>query len=161
MIGFSPLEKPWSAGKSDRCKWTLEERHFSHHMVSLGATMIKQILRVAFLLPLLNPAWGKATMKVPLGRNPCTVFTVGPGTIISVHQLNLPLIELHYAVKYKTDAGQLIEVWTPGKGLVLLEGMHGELTYSTHPERILNFRPVRREVTDPRGLLPGSSDSPK
>ena len=118
--------------------------------------MIKQILSAAFLLTLLNPAWGKATLKLPLGRNPCTVFTVGPGTIISVHQLDLPLIELHYAVKYKTDDGQLIEVWTPGKGLVLLEGMHGELTYSTHPERILNFRPVRREVPDPSGPSPRS-----
>ena len=118
--------------------------------------MIKQILRAACLLTLLNPAWGKPTMKLPLGRDPCTVFIVGPGTIISVHQLDLPLIELRYAVKYKTDDGQMIEVWTPGKGLVLLEGMHGELTYSTHPEKILNFRPVPREATDPSGLLPNS-----
>ena len=116
--------------------------------------MIKKILRAAFLVTLLNPAWGKATTKLPLGRNPCSVFIVGPGTIVSVDQLDLPFIELHYAVKYKTDDGQLIEVWAPGKGIVLLEGMHGELTYSTHPERILNFRPVGRKITDPSGPLP-------
>jgi len=120
----------------------------------LGAAMIKQVLRAAFLVALLNPAWGKATTKVPLGRDPCSVFIIGPGTIISVDQLDLPFIGLHYAVKYKTDDGRLIEVWTPGKGIVLLKGMHGELTYSTHPERILNFRPVRREVADPSGRLP-------
>jgi hypothetical protein len=116
--------------------------------------MIKTILRAAVLVTLLNPAWGKATTKLPLSRNPCSVFIIGPGTIVSVDQLNLPFIELHYAVKYKTDDGPLIEVWTPRKGIVLLEGMYGELTYSTHPERILNFRPVGRKVTDPSGLLP-------
>ena len=111
------------------------------------------ILRAAVLVTLLNPAWGKATTKLPLGRDPCSIFIVGPGTIVSVDQLNLPFIELHYAIKYKMDDGQLIEVWTPRKSIVLLEGMHGELTYSTHPERILNFRPVRRKVTVPNGLL--------
>jgi hypothetical protein len=115
--------------------------------------MMRKMLRAAFLVTLLNPAWGEGTTKLPLGRNPCTVFIVGPGTIVSVHQLDLPFIEPHYAVKYKTDDGQLIEVWTPGQGILLLEGMHGELTYSTHPERILNFRPVRRKVTDPSGPL--------
>ena len=113
--------------------------------------MINKILRAAFLIILLTPAWGKATTKLPLGRNPCSVFIVGPGTIVSVDQLDLPFIGLHYAVKYKTDDGRLIEVWTPRKSIVLLEGMHGELTYSTHPERILNFRPVMRKVTNPGG----------
>lgn len=65
-------------------------------------------------------------------------------------------MEAHYAVKYKTDDGQLIEVWSPGKNMLLLEGMHGELTYSTHPERILDFRLVRRRVTDPSSPADGS-----
>ena len=65
-------------------------------------------------------------------------------------------MEAHYAVKYKTDDGQLIEVWSPGKNMLLLEGMHGELTYSTHPERILNFRLVRQRVDDPSSPLDGS-----
>ena len=143
MIGFSLPERPWTLAKVTGANG-LRGRDTSHNLVSLGAAMIKKILLAAFWVTLLNPAWGKATTKLPLDRNPCSVFIVGPGTIVSVDQLDLPFIELHYAVKYKTDDGRLIEVWTPGKGIVLLEGMHGELTYSTHPERILNFRLVRR-----------------
>jgi len=118
--------------------------------------MIRKILCAALLVTLLNPAWGEATTKLPLWRSPCTVFIVGPGTILSVHRLDLPFMEVHYAIKYKTDDGQLIEVWSPGKNILLFEGMHGELTYSTHPERILNFRLVRRKVTAPRSPLDGS-----
>jgi len=29
-----------------------------------------------------------------------------------------------------------------GKNIVILQGMHGMLTYSVHPESILDFRPV-------------------
>jgi len=105
--------------------------------------MIRKILRVAVVVALLNPAWSKPTTKLPLVRKPSTVFVVGPGTIVSIHQIRIPFNEPRYAVKYRTDDGDLIEVWTPGMGILVLEGMHGELTYSTHPERILNFRPVR------------------
>ncbi len=66
-------------------------------------------------------------------------------------------MEAYYAVKYKTDDGQLIEVWSSGKNILLVEGMHGELTYSINPERILNFRLVRRRVTGPSNPLNGSS----
>ena len=111
--------------------------------------MIRKILCAALLVTLLKPAWGEATTKLPLLRIPCTVFIIGPGTIVSVHRLDLPFLEAHYAVKYKTDDGQMIEVWSPGKNMQLLEGMHGELTYSIHPERIINFRLVGRRVTDP------------
>ena len=52
-----------------------------------------------------------------------------------------------YAVKYETDGGELIEVWTPGKDVLVLEGMHGLLTYSSHPEKILNFRVVEQKST--------------
>jgi hypothetical protein len=65
-------------------------------------------------------------------------------------------MKAHYAVKYKTDDGRVIEVWNPGKDPLLIEGMHGELTYSTHPERILNFRLVRQRVTDSSSPLHGS-----
>jgi len=105
--------------------------------------MTRKTLGVAFLVALLNPAWSKPTTKLPLVRKPSTVFVVGPGTIVSIDQIPLPFTEPYYAVKYKTDDGDLIELWTPGMGILVLKGMHGELTYSTHPERILNFRPVR------------------
>ena len=108
--------------------------------------MIREILCAALLATLLNPAWGEGTTKLPLWRDPCTVFIIGPGTIVSVHRLDLPFMDVHYAVKYKTDDGRLIEVWSPEKNMLLLEGMHGELTYSTHPERILDFRLVRRST---------------
>jgi hypothetical protein len=56
-------------------------------------------------------------------------------------------INPRYTVKYKTDGGELIEVWIPGKDVLVLEGMHGILTYSTHPEKILSFRVVEQELT--------------
>jgi hypothetical protein len=109
--------------------------------------MIRQILCAAFFLASLNSACGEATTKLPLAREPSTILVVGPGTIVSVHRMTIPFTEPYYAVKYKTDGGELIEVWTPAAGILVLEGMHGELTYSTHPERILNFRPARGEAT--------------
>jgi hypothetical protein len=109
--------------------------------------MIRKILHAAFLVALLNPAWGKATPELPFMRQPSEVFVVGPGTVVSVHLLDLPFSELHWAVKYKIDGGELIEVWHPGKNIPVLEGMHGMLTYSTHPEIILNFRVVQQNLT--------------
>ena len=50
-------------------------------------------------------------------------------------------------VKYKTDRGELIEVSTAGNDVFVLEGMHGILTYSTHPEKILSFRVVEQKLT--------------
>jgi hypothetical protein len=115
--------------------------------VSLGPALIRKILHAAFLVALLNPAWGKATAELPLMRQPSKVFIVGPGTVVSVHLLDLPFGELHCVVKYKIDGGELIEVWHPGKNIPVLEGMHGMLTYSTHPEMILNFRVVQQDLT--------------
>jgi hypothetical protein len=110
--------------------------------------MIRKILCAAFLFASLNSAWGEATTKFPSVRKPSTIFIVGPGTIVSVHRMNMPFAEPYYAVKYKTDGGDLIEVCTPGTGILVLEGMHGELTYSTHPERILNFRLARLKIAE-------------
>ena len=109
--------------------------------------MIRKILCAAFLFALLNSAWGEATTKLPLARKPSTIFVVGPGTIVSVHRVDLPFCEPYYAVKYRTDSGDLIEVWTPGSSVLVLEGMRGELTYSTHPERIVSFRPAGQKAT--------------
>ncbi len=73
---------------------------------------------------------------------PQTTFVAGPGTIISVHRLDLPFAKLYYAVKYKLDNGDVIEVWTPANGVLLLEGMHGILTYSRYPERVIKFNQI-------------------
>ncbi len=107
--------------------------------------MLKKLLPILALTACLTPVWGKSTSELSFIRQPSTVSIVGPGTVLSVHLLDLPFIKPHYAVKYKTDGGELIEVWTPGKDILVVEGMHGILTYSTHPERILDFRVVEQK----------------
>ncbi len=107
--------------------------------------MLSKLLQIVALTACLTPAWGRATSELSFIRPPSTVSIVGPGTVVSVRFLDLPFVKPHYAVKYKTDGGELIEVWTPGKDILVLEGMHGILTYSTHPERILNFRVVEQK----------------
>ena len=109
--------------------------------------MLRKLLQIVSLMVCLTPAWGKATSELSFIRQPSTVSIAGPGTVLSVHLLNLPFIMPRYAVKYKTDGGELIEVWTPGKDVLVLEGMHGMLTYSTHPEKILSFRVVEQKLT--------------
>jgi len=109
--------------------------------------MLSKLFQIVALTACLTPAWGKATSELSFIRHPSTVFIVGPGTVVSVHLLDLPLIKPYYAVKYKTDGGELIEVWTPGKDVLVLEGMHGILTYSTQPEKILSFRVVEQKLT--------------
>jgi hypothetical protein len=109
--------------------------------------MLRKLLQTMALIACLTPAWGKETLKLPFFRQPSTVFVVGPGTVMTVHLLQLPFLEPRYAVKYKTDGGELIEVWTPRKDILVVEGMHGILTYSINPERILNFRVVEQTPT--------------
>ena len=109
--------------------------------------MLSKLLYIVAVTVCLTPAWGKATSELSFIRQPSTVSIVGPGTVLSVHLLDLPFIKPHYVVKYKTDDGELIEVWTPGKDILVLEGMHGILTYSTHPEKILSFRVVEQKST--------------
>jgi hypothetical protein len=111
--------------------------------------MLRKLLQIVALTACLTPAWGKSTSELSFIRQPSTVSIVGPGTVLSVHLLNLPFIKPRYAVKYKTDGGELIEVWTPGTDVLVLEGMHGIriLTYSTHPEKILSFRVVEQKLT--------------
>ena len=109
--------------------------------------MLSKLLYIVAVTGCLTPARGKSTSELSFIRQPSTVSIVGPGTVVSVRLLDLPFIGPHYAVKYKTDVGQLIEVWTPGKDVLVLEGMHGILTYSTHPEKILSFRVVEQKLT--------------
>jgi len=113
--------------------------------------MLSKLLQIVALTACLTPAWGKSTSELSFIREirqPSTVFIVGPGTVLSVHLLDLPFIKAQYAVKYKTDGGELIEVWTPGKDVLVLEGMHGIMTYSTRPEKILSFRVVEQKLRE-------------
>ena len=109
--------------------------------------MLSKLVQIVALTACLAPAWGKSTSELSSVRQPSTVSIVGPGTILSVHLLDLPFIKPRYAVKYQTDGGELVEVWTTGKDVLVLEGMHGILTYSTHPEKILSFRVVEQKLT--------------
>ena len=102
--------------------------------------MIRTTLQLFLMVVCLNAAWGKATTVRAALQQPRTVFVVGPGTILSVHFMDLPFVDPYYAIRYRTDSGDLIEVWTHGGQIVLLEGMHGMLSYSNHPERIVNFQ---------------------
>jgi hypothetical protein len=108
--------------------------------------MIKRPLQIVCLAAFLTPAWAITTLEVPAICQPSTVFTVGPGTVVSVHLLDMPFIKPHYVVIYKADNGELTEVWHPGKDIPVLEGMHGMLTYSTHPEMVLSFRVVLKTL---------------
>jgi len=105
---------------------------------------MRKLLQMACLAVCLTPACAKTTLESSTIRQPCTIFIVGPGTVISVHLVDVPFTEPHYVVKYKTDDGELIEVWHPGRDLPVLEGMHGMLTYSAHPEMVRSFRVVMR-----------------
>lgn len=109
--------------------------------------MLRKLLPIMALVACLTPAWGKETSELSVFRQPSTVFVAGPGTVVTVHLLKLPFLDPHYAVEYKTDGGELIEVWTPNTDILVVEGMYGMLTYSTHPERILNFRVVEQKPT--------------
>jgi hypothetical protein len=109
--------------------------------------MLSKLLQIVVLTACLTPAWSKSTSESSFIRQPSTVSIVGPGTVLSVHRLDLPFINPRYVVKYKTDGGELIEVWTPANDILVLEGMHGILTYSTHPEKILSFRVVEQKLT--------------
>jgi hypothetical protein len=102
----------------------------------------RRILHATIFIALLNPASATVTKKQNLVFQPSSVFVVGPGSILSVRHLNLPFIKPFYAVRYKLDSGELIEVWTPADGIILLKGMHGILTYSSYPEKIVNFVPL-------------------
>ena len=108
--------------------------------------MVRKLLQMAFLVASVTPAWAMTSLELSAIRQPRTVFVAGPGTVVSVHRLDMPFIEPHYVVQYKTDDGELIEVWHPGKDIPVLEGMHGTLTYSIHPEMVRSFRVVAQTL---------------
>lgn len=112
--------------------------------------MIRRVIYLAcsvvMVIACLNPTWAKTTsassfVRQPI-REPSWIFIIGPGTIVSIHVLDLPFTKPHYIVKFATDDGQTVEVWHSGKHILLLEGMRGMLVYSEHPEKILDFRAV-------------------
>jgi hypothetical protein len=109
--------------------------------------MMRRLLQIVCLAAFLTPGWTKTTLEVSVTRQPSTTFIVGPGTVVSVHLLDVPFIGPHYAVKYKTDDGELIEVWHPGKDIPVFQGMHGMLTYSTHPEMVRSFRVIPQSLS--------------
>ena len=89
--------------------------------------MLRKPLQIMALTACLTPAWGKETLELSFFRQPSTVFVVGPGTVVTVHLLQLPFLEPHYAVKYKTDGGEPVEVWTPRKDIWCWKGCTGYL----------------------------------
>ncbi len=101
--------------------------------------MFRGVLLTLIVLALLSPVDANVSVQHTSIPQPKTIFVAGPGTIVSVRRLDLPFASLHYAVKYKLDTGDILEIWTPANGILLMEGMHGMLTYSRHPERILKF----------------------
>jgi hypothetical protein len=83
-----------------------------------------------------------APERAPIPQ-PSSVVTVGPGTVISVRVLDLAFAGRYFVITYGTDRGGAIEVWHRGKQVVV-PGMHGMMTYRTHPEMIIDFRVVER-----------------
>jgi hypothetical protein len=108
--------------------------------------VMNNLFKIACLAACLTPVWAKTTLELSIVCQPSTTFIVGPGTIVSVHLLDLPFIAPRYVVKFKTDDDELIEVWHAGKDIQVLQGMYGMLTYSTHPEIILSFRVVEQTL---------------
>jgi hypothetical protein len=80
---------------------------------------------------------------------PQFAYTVGPGTIVSLRLLDLPFGKRRYVVTYQTDSGEIYEIWQPKDEVPLLKGMHGFLTYTTNPERVIEFRVTQRQAPPP------------
>src|SRR5215469_1004696 len=93
---------------------------------------------VILFLATLPPASATISWEPAHVPNIQPLVTVGPGTVISLRRLDLPFSRQIYVVKYRTDAGSIIEVWHQGT-LEIIPGMHGILTYSQHPEQITSF----------------------
>jgi hypothetical protein len=98
------------------------------------------------LLLLTAVASGTSSMRRAAELQPTFAYTVGPGTIVSLRLLDLPFGKRRYVVTYQTDAGEILEIWQPKDEVPLLKGMYGFLTYTTNPERIIEFRVSRRQA---------------
>jgi len=77
-------------------------------------------------------------------REPTWIFTAGPGTVIAVRMQDLPFGPPRFTVKFRTDNGEQLELWRPVEDAPVFKGMHGTLVYSTHPDRIIEFRVQNR-----------------
>jgi hypothetical protein len=115
--------------------------------------MTRRLLKISFLILCimgLSVARGEATFNLSVTpqpiRAPTTVFIAGPGTVVSVRFLDLPFMKPRYSVEFKTEGGELIQVWHCGKAIALVEGMRGMLTYSRHPDGVIDFRIVERNL---------------
>ena len=104
---------------------------------------MKRALQLAILSLSAVCAWTLPTEHPNPISQPKWTFTVGPGTIVSVHALDVAFVGRCYVVKYKTERGEVIEIRDLRHGNIpVIAGMHGLLTYSTNPETILNFQIV-------------------
>jgi hypothetical protein len=56
-------------------------------------------------------------------RQPISVFIAGPGTVLSVRFLDPRFMKPSYSVVFKTEDGELIQVWHSGKPISLVEGI--------------------------------------
>ena len=110
---------------------------------------MRVLCHISTVLLLCIQFWGLSSrgslQLVPPTRGPVFSFSEGPGTIISVRTLSLPFVKPRCAVAFKTDQGELIEVWHSGTEVPVIEGMRGTLIYSMHPEEILGFRVITKK----------------
>ena len=117
--------------------------------------MTGRLLQISFLIVCIMGvpvARGEASFDLSVipqpVREPTSVFIAGPGTVVSVRFLDLPFMKPRYSVEFKTEDGELIQVWHSGKAILLVEGMRGMLTYSRHPDGVIDFRVVERYVAN-------------
>jgi len=107
---------------------------------------MKRALQFAILFLPLAMAWSLPTERNSRPAEPKWTFTVGPGTIVAVHVLDVPFLGRCYTVRYKTERGEVFEIRHLRHDLPVLEGMHGLLTYSTSPEMILKFQVIESKA---------------
>jgi hypothetical protein len=121
---------------------------FSSHILKsrFPRSSVKRALQLAILSLLVACAWGLPTERPTHISQPSWIFTIGPGTIIAVHAVEVPFVGRYYTVRYRTEKGELIEIRHLRQNPPVLEGMHGLLTYSTSPEMILNFQVVENKT---------------
>lgn len=91
-------------------------------------------------------AWGLPTARPSHISQPNWIFTIGPGTVIAVHALDVAFIGRCYTVRYKTESGEIVEIRHLRHDIPVLEGMHGLLTYSSSPEMIINFQVMENKA---------------
>jgi len=102
------------------------------------STFLSKVLVLVCLLPGLGKAAIDSSRPLP-AREPRWVFVAGPGTVVSVRFRDIPFIKPQYVVKFKTDSGELIEIFHHGASAPVVPGMRGTLVYSTHPDKVVTF----------------------